>query len=272
MTYTDTYKVMFLNSGSYFLDVFCGPLITVEPSTGALTAGTMTGYEELAWDGSQWVELWGLQGVSISAVAIYNAAQTLSTADDYKLVNTALAGNDSFALSGYGDLARGQGGSDTMYGNGGNDTLSGDGGNDFVLGGSGKDRLTGGGGNDKIAGGAGNDRLTGGAGADTFLFNATPNASTNIDTISDFASGVDHLLLAKSVMAGLGASLGTLTAGAFWSGAGATAAHDASDRIIYDTSSGALYYDKDGAGGAAAIQIGQLTSDPALIYTDILIG
>ena len=37
-------------------------------------------------------------------------------------------------------------------------------------------------------------------------------------------------------------------------GAGITRAQDALDRIVYDTSSGILYYDADGAGGAAAVQ------------------
>ncbi|MDB5474027.1 MAG: hypothetical protein JWP99_1330, partial [Devosia sp.] len=107
----------------------------------------------------------------------------------YNLVNNALAGNDEFALSGYGDWARGQGAADTMYGNGGNDILFGDGGNDFIFGGNGKDRLTGGTGNDERAGGAGNARISDGTGSKSFRFNATPNASTTIATITVFTSG-----------------------------------------------------------------------------------
>ena len=52
---------------------------------------------------------------------------------------------------------------------------------------------------------------------------------------------------------------------AFASGAHYTTAQDASDRLICDTSTGYLYYDADGSGGAAAIQIAVL--DPGLALT-----
>ncbi|MEY5098276.1 MAG: hypothetical protein RJA36_995 [Pseudomonadota bacterium] len=50
------------------------------------------------------------------------------------------------------------------------------------------------------------------------------------------------------------------------------AAHDASDRLIYNTSTGALYYDADGQGGAAAVQvalIGTGKTHPVVDWTDI---
>ena len=45
-------------------------------------------------------------------------------------------------------------------------------------------------GHDNLYGGLGNDILTGGAGEDAFVFN-TKLSSTNVDTITDFESGVD---------------------------------------------------------------------------------
>jgi Ca2+-binding RTX toxin-like protein len=54
---------------------------------------------------------------------------------------------------------------------------------------------------------------------------------------------------------------GGLAPGAFESGAGLTAAATSDGRIIYDITSGALYYDADGVGGAAAIQFTTIASD-----------
>jgi Ca2+-binding RTX toxin-like protein len=41
--------------------------------------------------------------------------------------------------------------------------------------------------------------------------------------------------------------------------------------VIYNTTTGALCYDADGLGGAAAVQIGVLDRHPTLAYTDVLI-
>jgi Ca2+-binding RTX toxin-like protein len=51
------------------------------------------------------------------------------------------------------------------------------------------------------------------------------------------------------------------------------AANDANDRIIYEQSSGKLYYDADGSGSGAQIQIAVLgaSSHPSLTATDFLI-
>ncbi|MEI6801208.1 MAG: calcium-binding protein, partial [Pseudomonadota bacterium] len=156
-------------------------------------------------------------------------------------------------------------------GNAGANTLTGSGYNDSIDGGSGNDSLTGGAGNDTVYGGLGNDTLVGGAGSDVFVFNTTPNASTNKDTISDFAGANDDIWLAKSVMAGLGSSTGALSSAAFWSGAGVITGHDADDRIVYNSTTGALYYDADGNGSTAAAQIAQLTANTVLTYQDFFI-
>jgi Ca2+-binding RTX toxin-like protein len=58
----------------------------------------------------------------------------------------------------------------------------------------------------------------------------------------------DTIRVENSILTALGT--GTLSAAAFARG---TAAAEADDRIIYDSATGALYYDADGAGG----QIGQ---------------
>lgn len=159
----------------------------------------------------------------------------------------------------------------TIVGNAGMNTLTGGSGNDSLEGGAGNDKLIGGGGADTLAGGLGNDSLTGGLGADVFVFNTTPNASSNKDTLTDFNATDDAIWLAKSVMAGLGGPTGALGADAFWGGAGITASHDATDRILYNQTTGALYYDADGNGSTAAIQFAQLTAGTALTAADVFI-
>ena len=117
--------------------------------------------------------------------------------------------------------------------------------------------LLGNSGDNTLAGGAGNDTLTGGAGADRFVFDTAPGAG-NRDLIADFSiSQGDRIVLDNDIFTALGAP-GALAAAAFRAGAGVTAAADADDRIVLNTTNGALYYDADGAGGAAAVPIGTI--------------
>lgn len=119
-----------------------------------------------------------------------------------------------------------------------------------LSGAAGADVLQGMGGNDVLRGGTGNDRLTGGGGADVFVLETALSASANKDLITDFVRGTDKLRLDDDVFTAL--TPGALGAAQFRAGAGVTTAGDASDRIIYNTSTGALYYDRDGTGSAAA--------------------
>jgi Ca2+-binding RTX toxin-like protein len=49
------------------------------------------------------------------------------------------------------------------------------------------------------------------------------------------------------------------------------ACRDADDFMIYDSASGGLYYDGDGAGGAAAVKFAQLAAGLGLSQADFLI-
>ena len=111
--------------------------------------------------------------------------------------------------------------------------------------------LTGNSGANRLDGGAGADILTGGDGADLFVFSTTLGAG-NVDSVTDFVLGSDHIQLATTVFGGLGPANQPLSASLFASGAGMVAAADAATRIVFDTNTGNLYYDVDGAGGAAA--------------------
>jgi Ca2+-binding RTX toxin-like protein len=137
-----------------------------------------------------------------------------------------------------------------------------------VLGGTGDDRLTGDAAANLLSGGGGNDILDGGAGSDTFQFDFALDSSSNVDTILNFSTG-DKIALASSVFSAL--STGALSNAQFFSGAGANAAQDSDDRIIYDSNSGALYYDADGFGGVSAIQFAMIDMRPTLSSGDFLI-
>ena len=141
-----------------------------------------------------------------------------------------------------------------------------------MVGGAWDDILNGGAGNDTLSGGNGNDMLTGGTGADWFIFDIIANATANMDTITDFVSGTDKLQFSKTAFTGLSdADLGSLSTDAFWTGTGVSTAHDATDRFIYNSTTGALYYDADGNGtGSAAVQVALIGSDahPVLNFAD----
>lgn len=73
--------------------------------------------------------------------------------------------------------------------------INGYGGNDELVGSYLSDRLDGGTGNDTLIGGQGDDTLIGGAGADYFRF----DSDSGVDTVSDFVSGTDKILLGPSI-------------------------------------------------------------------------
>ena len=168
------------------------------------------------------------------------------------------AGNDTLV---------GTASTDIISGLGGNDLLQGSGGNDSVLGGAGNDTVRGNDGTDWVEGGAGNDSIGGGGGQDSFVFREA--GSTNADVFNDFSSGWDNIRLDAAFFTTLGAA-GQFTSGdaRFWSSSSGTA-HDADDRIIYNTTTRQLWYDADGNGSEAALLIGTLNTGATVIATDI---
>jgi serralysin len=149
----------------------------------------------------------------------------------------------------------------TLYGGDGNDTL---------VGGAGNDTLNGNAGADVLKGRDGNDTLVGGQGNDIFVFDNAPLAA-NADTITDFANVVgsnnDFFQLYKAVFAGLGAT-GAMNAALFFAGA---AAHDANDRIVYNQTTGVLFYDNNGNAAGGVFQIATLTNKPTLTAADFTV-
>jgi Ca2+-binding RTX toxin-like protein len=214
-----------------------------------------------------------------------------------------LSSIENLTGSNYNDTLTGNSGNNTLTGGAGNDTLNGGSGTDtasYLTAGSGvtvnlslttaqatggagtdtlsnfenltgsnyNDTLTGNSGANTLTGGAGNDILTGGGGSDAFYFNSTLSASSNKDTILDWDAGgsADKIYLDDDIFTALGVVSATtpLDPNLFWVG---SSAHDADDRIIYNSSTGALYYDPDGMGGVAQTQFALLgtTTHPTTV-------
>ncbi len=115
--------------------------------------------------------------------------------------------------------------------------------------------ITGNSGANIIYGGGGNDLLIGGLGADIFQFR---DRAEGIDVISDFEVGSDKIHLSAAGFGG-GLVVGTLAIGQFVVGASATTN---SQRLIYNSSTGGLFFDADGAGAGLAVQFATLSSRP----------
>ena len=97
----------------------------------------------------------------------------------------------------------------------------------------------------------------------SFLNAEEPNV---VDLITDFAVGTDKIAFYSSVFTGL--TPGSLPASAFVAG---TAAQDGNDRILYNSASGALFYDADGTGMIAAVQFATVTAGTNLAASDFMV-
>lgn len=169
--------------------------------------------------------------------------------------NTLIAGEGNQRL-------QGGSGNDTLIGGTGDHMLCGGEGNNTLRAGQGNQHLIAGSGNDILVAGVGNDTLTGGGGFDQFLFNA-PNQG--ISNITDFNQAEGDKILISADSFGGGLSIGTLDASEFTIGSAAT---NTSERIIYNSSTGALYFDADGSGSQAQVQFATLTTGLNLTNND----
>jgi Ca2+-binding RTX toxin-like protein len=154
------------------------------------------------------------------------------------------------------------------------DSLVAGAGEDSLSGGAGNDTRSGGAGNDTLSGGAGDDTLIGGLGKDLFRFD-TALATGGVDTLADFVTGTDKIVLSAAVFKQFAAGA-ALTSANLVVITGATAKPKQSTNYLsYDKATGALSYDADGSGAvAAAVQFAKITlvgttSTPA--FSDFMI-
>jgi Ca2+-binding RTX toxin-like protein len=148
-------------------------------------------------------------------------------------------------------------------GGAGNDTITGNDVSNVLNGGDGNDSLKGEAGNDTLVGNFGNDTLTGGSGADQFTFYSL---TAGIDIITDFlGEQADKLVVSASGFGG-GLIIGDLSSEQFTIG---SAAADESDRFIYDSTTGGLFFDMDGIGTSGQVQLATLSTNLSLIASNI---
>lgn len=177
------------------------------------------------------------------------------------LINGDGGNNQLFGNNSQNDTMNGKGGDDLLNGLGGSDLLNGGAGNDDLFGFQDNDVLNGGTGNDDLEGGFGIDVLTGGAGVDRFIFQ---DSNQGLDVITDFVVADDTIAVSLSRF-GIGS--GALDVGEFRIG---SSAGDADDRFIYNQTTGDLFFDRDGTGAAAQVQIAALSANLNLTNNDIV--
>ncbi|MDF5709398.1 MAG: calcium-binding protein [Nostoc sp. S4] len=233
-------------------------------NTGSITAGTYR------------VSYKNIERLNISGTA-YNDNIVGNNGNDTLSVGTG--GNDTLVGGGGNDSlsADFSSGNNNLNGGSGNDSLSADfsSGNNTLNGGTGNDSLTaflsegnnllfGDDGNDILTGG-GNDSLYGGAGTDTFVFNSFNQGS---DRIFDF-NATNEVIQVSFYNFGDDLSLGVLKASQFTIGTSATTG---AQRFIYNSTTGALFFDSDGSAGEfTQVQFAQLTAGLSLTNNNFVV-
>jgi Ca2+-binding RTX toxin-like protein len=148
---------------------------------------------------------------------------------------------------------------------------------DVVANGNGADnRLMGNIGNNILDGAGGVDTLTGGAGDDQFIV-AYNGPGMAADTVTDFVSGSDLLIIDLTSfgidVVGLGLeSSGLVAADSFVKGAGVRPL-DPNDHYLLDTAMGTLSFDPDGSGSLSSVVFLSLPGlqAPTLTHTDLYV-
>lgn len=169
------------------------------------------------------------------------------------------------------DFIHGGAGHDLLYGYQNSDTIYGDDGNDRIFGGPDNDYLFGGTGNDRMDGQQGRDAMTGNEGADTFMFTTQSFGSQTADQVTDYSStDGDKVFLSltvfkkrqepifiKSVDSSIPASK--------WPKFPAF--------LVYDTSTGSLYYNANGSlpGWGDGGLFAAFANTPTLTESDFLL-
>jgi Ca2+-binding RTX toxin-like protein len=261
----------------------------------------------------------------IAAGDLFTAIENL-IGSDFKDVLTGSAGNNLLQGGGEADTLNGGAGDDTLEGGLGADKLIGGAGidtasyehaaagvttnllkaalnlgeaqgdtysavenlrgsihDDVLTGNNSNNAIEGGDGEDDITGGLGIDTLTGGLGADSFVYNL---ATEGRDTITDFTSGEDKIVIDKSGFK-INAAVDFGTGNAFdfelhyfvnaagdppttANPSGVTPTEAGHGQFLFNETDGKLWWDSDGVGKAKAVLIADLQG-AALSFNDFVL-
>jgi C1A family cysteine protease len=135
--------------------------------------------------------------------------------------------------------------------------LSGKAGNDILIGSNADDILS---------GGLGSDTLTSGAGFDTFLFSSK---SEGIDIFTDFNVNQDIIQVSGTSFGGGLVAGESISASQLSFSLGAVTA---TTRFIFDKPTGKLYFDIDGNGSNAPVQLASLTANLGFTEDNIFVA
>jgi len=183
-----------------------------------------------------------------------------SEVENFSLLNDNVAAKNIFATNkdnkitgnNVDNILGGQGGDDFIYGLGGNDRLGGGLGNDTLLGGEG---------NDNLIGDEGKDVLTGGNGNDTFVFNSY--GIENADSIVDFVTGIDKISVSQ-----IGSFFSGVYSDMFVTSTVDVEAKNIYEKLIYNQTSGNLYYDSDANGTNQKELVVNFGANTKISYSD----
>ncbi|HIK55546.1 MAG TPA: calcium-binding protein [Synechococcales cyanobacterium M55_K2018_004] len=216
----------------------------------------------------------------------FNATGAGLPYNPYTTPNFLFLGDNTSSGASNSDVARisittttlGTANNDRLSGTASHDLLNGLAGNDHLSGGAGHDTLIGGDGNDTLAGGSGHDRLMGGSGADSFLYDTNAPfsaAAVGVDTILDFSPTHDRIVLDKTTFTALTSSAGPgfSVASEFRIVNTTAAVATSTARIVYNASTGELYYNQNGSasGLGTGSRFAILLGAPLISSTNVVI-
>jgi hypothetical protein len=254
-----------------------GTLFTQNPGERVLrSTGRLTTYG-LAVVGDRYVLSAGGRPILQGEVQDYSAFD--AAASGLPLPYNPYAATSSLVL---GDNSRSAGADVDLASVAVNSPLLGSSGADRLRGGPGSDLLQGLGGDDTLRGGRGDDLLIGAAGADRFVYatgRAFRNGDTGRDLLIDFDPADDRLQLSRTTFPSLASPLGgsLSDSGDFQVVAGEAAAARSTAPIVYDSLSGGLFHNPNGAlrgfgsgaieGGCFATLIGESNDTSATLLS-----